>query len=83
MWEISRNTVLCCMHEMYVDCPYYEQLQYMFDARLEILFTYAVSGDTRLAAQALYTSCGFEPVGERKEYYADNGEDAVIMEKQI
>ncbi len=35
------------------------------------------------AAQALYAACGFIPVGERKGYYADNGEDAVIMEKQI
>ncbi len=34
------------------------------------------------AAQALYTSCGFTAVGMRKNYYADNGEDAVIMTKE-
>ena len=35
------------------------------------------------AAQALYTSCGFTRVGERKKYYADNQEDAVIMAKNL
>lgn len=27
----------------------------------------------------LYEKCGFERVGERKGYYSDNGEDAIIM----
>lgn len=31
------------------------------------------------AAISLYTKFGFEPAGIRKGYYADNGEDAVIM----
>lgn len=31
------------------------------------------------AARALYAAYGFYEVGERKRYYADNGEDAVIM----
>ncbi len=31
------------------------------------------------AARALYRLYGFHEVGERKRYYADNGEDAVIM----
>lgn len=30
-------------------------------------------------AKNLYASCGFEEVGLRKGYYADNGEDAIIM----
>ncbi len=38
---------------------------------------------SNMAAQALYTTCGFVSVGERKNYYTDNGEDAVIMEKQM
>ena len=37
---------------------------------------------SNIAAQALYASCGFENVGMRKKYYADNGEDAVIMAKE-
>jgi ribosomal-protein-alanine N-acetyltransferase len=31
------------------------------------------------AAQALYRGFGFRPVGLRKGYYKDNGEDAVLM----
>ena len=30
-------------------------------------------------AQALYRSFGFAPAGARKAYYADNGEDALVM----
>lgn len=36
------------------------------------------SGNT--AARALYKSCGFTQVGLRKGYYADSGEDALVLE---
>lgn len=35
------------------------------------------------AARHLYESAGFAQVGLRKGYYADNGEDAIIMLKKI
>ena len=53
MWEISRNTVLCCMHEMYVDCPYYEQQQYDMDSALEMLFTLRMSADRRMPIKSI------------------------------
>ncbi len=53
MWEISRNTVLCCMHEMYVDCPYYEQQQYDMDSALEMLFTMRMSADYRMPFKSI------------------------------
>ncbi len=42
-----------CSHETFMDCPYYEQLQYDGDTRLELLTTYAMTRDDRLAKRAI------------------------------
>lgn len=64
LWEICVRTLGNCMMETYMDCPYYEQLQYGMDTRLEALFTYAVTADTALVRKALVDfHYGMQPEG--------------------
>ena len=42
-----------CSHETFMDCPYYEQLMYVGDTRLEMLTTYTMSADTRLVKRSI------------------------------
>lgn len=51
--QLSLNTLQACSHETFMDCPYYEQLQYIGDVRLEALCTYVIGSDSRLPAKAL------------------------------
>jgi len=53
IWEVGWRTARLCAHETYVDCPYYEQLQYVGDTRVQALISYTVAGDDRLARQAI------------------------------
>ena len=53
MYDVALRTLQLCMHDTYEDCPYYEQLLYCSDSRLEMLFTYKVSGDPRLALHCI------------------------------
>ena len=42
-----------CAHETYFDCPYYEEMMYTADTRLEVLCTFAMTRDDRLPRKAL------------------------------
>ncbi len=42
-----------CAHETYMDCPFYEQLMYVGDTRLELLATSVMTGDERLVKRAI------------------------------
>jgi alpha-L-rhamnosidase len=53
IWDISWRTARLDAHETYMDTPYYEQLQYVGDTRIQALISYAVAGDDRLALQAI------------------------------
>ncbi len=53
IWQISWRTARLDAHETYMDTPYYEQLQYVGDTRIQALISYAVTGDDRLGRQAI------------------------------
>jgi hypothetical protein len=53
IWEISWRTARLDAHETYMDTPYYEQLQYIGDTRIQAMISYTVAGDDRLARQAI------------------------------
>ena len=50
--RLCRRGLEMCMHEMYFDCPYYEQQMYGGDTRLQMLVASALSADARLTRQA-------------------------------
>lgn len=53
IWETGWRTARLCANETYYDCPYYEQLQYIGDTRIQALISLYVSGDDRLVRNAL------------------------------
>jgi alpha-L-rhamnosidase len=42
------RTARLCAHETYMDCPFYEQLQYGGDTRVQMLVSLYMTGDSRL-----------------------------------
>lgn len=51
--DIGWRTARLCAMETYWDCPYYEQLQYIGDTRIQMMISYYNSGDDRLARNAV------------------------------
>lgn len=53
IWAVGWRTARLCAIDTYVDCPYYEQLQYVGDTRIQALISLYVSGDDRLMRNAI------------------------------
>ena len=53
LWTTGWRTARLCAHETYIDAPYWEQLQYVGDTRIQALISYVMTGDGRLARQAI------------------------------
>lgn len=53
LWEIGWRTARLCAVDTYFDCPYYEQLQYVGDTRIQALISLYVAGDDRLMRNAI------------------------------
>ncbi|WP_203235043.1 alpha-L-rhamnosidase-related protein [Mucilaginibacter terrigena] len=51
--DIGWRTARLCAVETYFDCPYYEQLQYIGDGRIQAMISYYNAGDDRLARNAI------------------------------
>jgi hypothetical protein len=53
VWDVAVRTVKRCAGETYFDCPYYEQLQYVGDTRIQALIGYYLSRDRALQRNAI------------------------------
>ncbi|MBL8279904.1 MAG: hypothetical protein JNL93_24775 [Pelomonas sp.] len=53
IFDIGWRTLRVDAHETFMDSSFWEQLQYAGDTRLQMLISYAVSGDPQLALQAI------------------------------
>jgi hypothetical protein len=53
IWNVGWLTQRLCANETFFDCPYYEQLQYIGDARIQAFVSTYVSGDSRLTKNAI------------------------------
>jgi alpha-L-rhamnosidase len=53
IWNVGWHTQRLCAGETFFDCPYYEQLQYAGDTRIQVLVSTYVSGDSKLTRNAI------------------------------
>ncbi|MFD1145109.1 alpha-L-rhamnosidase C-terminal domain-containing protein [Larkinella insperata] len=53
IWNVGWRTARLCAGETYYDCPYYEQLQYTGDTRIQSLISLYMTGDDRLMRKAI------------------------------
>lgn len=51
--ELSERGLRACVHEVFVDCPYYEQMMYVADTRIQMLLAYVFAGDDRLPRRGM------------------------------
>lgn len=53
IWKVGWRTAQLCAGDLYYDTPYYEQLQYTGDSRIQALISLYTSGDDRLMRKAI------------------------------
>ncbi len=54
IWKVGWRTARLCAGETYFDCPYYEQLQYEGDTRIQALISLYNTNDDRLVRKAIH-----------------------------
>ncbi len=53
IYDVGWRTARLCAYETYMDCPYWERLQYIGDTRIQALVSFYAAGDDRLARNAI------------------------------
>ena len=78
MMEIGWRTARLCAVDTYMDCPYYERLQYVGDTRIQHFVSFYNSGDDRLIKNAInLLDYSRQPNGYTLSRYPDR-QDQVI-----
>ncbi len=63
-----------CLHETYMDCPFYEQLMYAGDTRTQVLTTYTITRDSLQPRKALELFAASQlPSGLTQSRYPSRG----------
>jgi alpha-L-rhamnosidase len=75
---VGWRTARLCAYETFTDCPYYEQLQYIADTRVQAMVSYYESGDDLLGRHAI--TCideGHLPEGITLSVYPTKGNQII------
>ena len=76
--QIGWRTARLCAYETYTDCPYYEQLEYIADTRVQAMVSYYESGDDLLARNAItQIDLGRLPEGITLSVYPEHGNQVI------
>ncbi|MBI1337004.1 MAG: Bacterial alpha-L-rhamnosidase [Phycisphaera sp.] len=51
--KLATRGIQMCSHETFMDCPYYEQLMYSGDTRIQMLTAYVMNSEDRLVQRGL------------------------------
>lgn len=78
--DASWRTLELCALETYMDCPYYEQLQYIGDTRIQSLVSLYLTGDDRLMRNAIdQFHDSLQPMGLIRSAFPISGMAAQII----
>lgn len=78
--DASWRTLELCALETYMDCPYYEQLQYIGDTRIQSLVSLYLTGDDRLMRNAIdQFHDSLQPIGLIRSAFPISGIAAQII----
>lgn len=76
--KMAYNTLRNCCWETFMDCPFYEQLMYVGDSRIEALCLYYLNGDLSLVRKALRIfAAGIRPDGSLHSQYPSKNEQNI------